>query len=504
MAVHIDADHKALDAYYARLSEAREGKDTRHEGNIRRAFGNLLEETAKAKKWKLVTEQTVRDGSTHIRYDGVLRDDYNLPHGHWEAKDSDDKLDTEIKRKRDKGYNFKNIIFEDTREAALYQFGQPVMRVKVDDRDGLAQLLTRFYTIEIAPFENFGQAITHFQAEIPHIANGLNARIKDAHKNNKKFQSAFADFLELCRTSLNPNIREEAVDEMLIQHLLTERLLRTVFNLENFARRNVIAYEIEKVIDALTSQHFNRTEFLGALDRFYKVIEDAAEEVQEFSEKQHFINTVYEKFFQGYSVKVADTHGIVYTPQEIVDFMCAAVEEVLQDEFDMKLTDPDVKILDPATGTGNFIVNLLKRAHERDPLNFDTFYKEQLFANEVMLLPYYVASLNIEHEYYTLAGKYEAFEGLAFVDTLDMAEGGQTKMAFISEKNSERVQRQKDANITIIIGNPPYNVGQLNENDNNRNRTYDVIDDRVRQTYIKDSTASREPNEIGRIKADMA
>ncbi len=189
-------------------------------------------------------------------------------------------------------------------------------------------------------------------------------------------------------------------------------------------------------------------------------------------------------------MKVADTHGIVYTPQEIVDFMCAAVEEVLLNEFGKKLGDDGVYVIDPCTGTGSFIVNLLRRAHTSNPRHFERFYKEQLFANEVMLMPYYIASLNIEHEYHDLTGHYESFEGVCFVDTLDLAEGAQMRFSFMTEKNTARVERQKQAPITVIIGNPPYNVGQLNENDNNKNRKYEIVDRHVSETYARDSKAS--------------
>ena len=145
------------------------------------------------------------------------------------------------------------------------------------------------------------------------------------------------------------------------QHLLTERLIRRVFDQENFVRRNVIAAEVEKVIDALTGQHFNRRDFLGSLDRFYLAIEKAAGSLADFSDKQGFINTVYERFFQGFSVRVADTHGIVYTPQEVVEFMVAATDELLQREFGKKLGDEGVCVIDPCTGTGNFVVQLLRR-----------------------------------------------------------------------------------------------------------------------------------------------
>jgi predicted helicase len=184
-------------------------------------------------------------------------------------------------------------------------------------------------------------------------------------------------------------------------------------------------------------------------------------------------------------VKVADTHGIVYTPPQIVDYMCGAVEEALQREFGLSLSSPGVVILDPCTGTGNFIVHLMQRISKRD---LPRMYKEQLFANEVMLMPYYIAALNIEHVYSELAGQYKPFDGLCFVDTLDLAESRQLPM--FAESNTERVDRERKAQITVIIGNPPYNVGQLNENDNNKNRRYPVIDRRIHDTYAKDSKAT--------------
>ncbi len=467
------------------------GQAALHEGNVRRAFETLLRTTAKEQKgWELVTEVSERREHNAVRYDGTLRDSNRLPHGWWEAKDSSDDLESEIRRKRERGYRFDNIIFEDTRRAVLYQNGLETLKVELRQPEQLADLLNRFYRHEIEPFTEFNQAVAYFQGEIPHIANGLKEKIEEAHRQNKRFQTAFTAFMDLCRTALNPNISQAAVDEMLIQHMLTERLIRKVFNVEEFNRRNVIAAEVEGVIDSLASQHFNRSQFLGALDRFYTAIERAAETLATFSEKQDFINHVYERFFQGYSVKLADTHGIVYTPQPIVDFMCAAVEEVLLTEFGKKLGDDGVYVIDPCTGTGNFAVNLLRRTYERNPRGFDPFYRQQLFANEVMLMPYYIASLNIEHEYFQLTGRYEPFEGICFVDTLDLAEGAQMQLGFMTEKNTARVERQKAAPITVIIGNPPYNVGQLNENDNNKNRKYPVIDQRVKETYAKDSQAT--------------
>ena len=487
-AVTIKPTDAAIRRYQETLERLRRQNVT-HEGGLRRAFGALLRETSRKCDWTLIEELRVSGG--RVRPDGTLRDRWQLPHGYWEAKDSGDDLEVEIRRKRERGYPFSNIIFEDTHYAVLYQNERRVLRADCAVRKEVAELLTQFYSHEMEDFSSFEQAVADFADKVPDIARGLQGHIDAARAGNPAFQRAFADFMALCREALNPNISREAVEEMLIQHLLTERLIRKVFNQENFVRRNVIAAEVEKVIDALTSQHFNRREFLGSLDRFYLAIEKAAGRLQDFRDKQGFINTVYERFFQGFSVRVADTHGIVYTPQEVVDFMVAATDELLQREFGKRLGDEGICVIDPCTGTGNFVVNMLGHVARHNRRELERFYRERLFANEVMLMPYYIASLNIEHEFYRLTDQYEPFEGICFVDTLDLAEGDMPEMfPEFSQKNSERVGRQKNAKINVLIGNPPYNVGQISENDNNKNRKYDVIDRAIRETYAKDSKAT--------------
>ncbi|MBI3797760.1 MAG: N-6 DNA methylase [Deltaproteobacteria bacterium] len=473
---------KDVKAYYAVL-QAYAKQKVKHEGALRSAFQNLLAATGRRVGWTLIPDLTI--GS--IRPDGTFRDDYHLKHGYWEAKDTGDNLQTEIQKKIAKGYPLTNIIFEDTQQAYLFQNGKVAMQVDLTQPQQLVNLLVTFFSYTEPAHEDFNTAVEEFKQRVPDLAYGLVQKIQEAHKTNANFKKAFESFFALCKNSLNPNLRVEAVDEMLVQHLLTERLISTIFDNPDFTRRNVIAREVEKVIDALVSKSFNRHEFLKSLDPFYLAIESAAQTIQDFSEKQHFLNTVYERFFQGYSVKVADTHGIVYTPQEIVGFMCASVAEVLQSEFGKSLGDKNVNILDPCTGTGNFIANLLRLMPKRD---LPRMYRDQMFANEIMLLPYYIAALNIEHTYYELTGMYEPFEGLCFVDTLELTEGDQGLFSFMTEENTARVQRQKKAPITVIIANPPYNVGQINENDNNKNRKYPVIDGRIRDTYAKDSRAT--------------
>ena len=482
----IKPNHKAIKAYYEAL-RAYDRQDVEHETALRTAFQSLLEQLGRQFAWTLIPELSDKAAGKSIRPDGTFRDDYYITRGHWEAKDSHDHLEAEIKKKIAKGYPTGNIIFEDTRQAQLYQNGERAMIVDLTDARQLADLLNAFFAYTEPAHENFGKAIDEFKERVPDLALGLVEKIKAAHSDNPRFIPAFAAFYELCCNSLNPNLSLAAADEMLVQHLLTERLIRTIFDNQDFTRRNVIAAEIEKVIDALVSKSFNRHDFLKSLDRFYLAIESAAATIESFSEKQHFLNSVYERFFQGYSVKVADTHGIVYTPQEIVDFMCASVVELLKSVFGKTPGDPDVYMLDPCAGTGNFTVNLLRRAPKKD---LPRMYRQQLFANEVMLLPYYIAALNIEHAYYELTGSYEPFGGLCFVDTLDLAKGQQSTFGFMSEENVQRVAHESEAPITVVIANPPYNVGQINENDNNKNRRYEVIDRRIKETYAKDSHAT--------------
>ena len=485
----IHPEDRLLKQYYQTLKELRDHDTDLHEGATRRAFSALLSGLGRRRNLVLVEEfpRIAPISKRHIRIDGALCDDWKRPYAFWEAKDSSDNLFAEIENKKAAGYPLDNIIFEDTRTAVLFQDGKEARRAKINQRKNFAQLLSQYLNYKQRAFDNFSEAVQSYGDQIRSIATQLKDKIEAAHTDNPEFQHRFDEFMELCRTSLNPNISIEAVDEMLIQHLMTERIIRRVFDVDHFTQTNVIAAKIDEVIRALTSHYFNLSEFYGALNQFHKAIEEAAEDL-DFSDKQTFINTVYERFFQGYSVDIADTHGIVYTPQEIVDFMCAAVEEVLETEFGKKLGDEGVTVIDPATGTGNFVVNLLRRAHDRNRRNFEDFYKKRLFANEVMLMPYYIASLNIEHEYYQLTGHAEPFMGLCFVDTLDLARSRQK--SFFNEANSERVERQKNAEINVIIGNPPYNVGQVNENDNNKNRKYDVIDKRIRETYSKDSNAT--------------
>lgn len=475
---------RPLVAYYDTLRTLdRQGAQT--EGATRIAFQNLLSEWGRAQGYTVVAEQTIQlPAKRKIRVDGEVRDQFKIRFGIWEAKDTADDLDAEIRKKIAAGYPLKNTIFENTARAVLYQNDVRALDLDITQQPNLKHLLDEFYGYSEPLIEEFHRAVTTFKGEIPQLAAGLTTIIEAEKQSNARFRTALDEFLQLCRASLNPLTSADEVEDMLKQHLLTERIFRSVFDNPDFVQRNAIAREIEKVIAALTSRAFSRTAFTSKLDYFYRAIENAARTIDDYSQKQSFLNAVYEQFFQGYSTSTADTHGIVYTPAPIVRWMVASVEQALRREFNLGLDDRGVHILDPAVGTGTFIMELMERI---GPSALPRKYAEELHCNEVLLLPYYIAAQNIEHEYYERTGDYRPFEGICFADTLDM---GRTQLSMFAPENTERIQKQEEAPIFVVIGNPPYNVGQANENDNNKNRKHPEVDGRISDTYARASQAS--------------
>ncbi|MEY2880222.1 MAG: hypothetical protein RLZZ15_2602, partial [Verrucomicrobiota bacterium] len=480
-------------AYYLALAQlANVGAE--HETAVREAWHTLIEHCA-PKEWTLVREYAIhRRGAHPLRLDGALIDEYRLVHGVTEAKDKDDDLELQIRAKIKVGYPIKNTLFWQPARAILMQDGKVVLDCIIDaSPQRLCDILARFFAYVEPVIADWERATEEFRDRVAELGASLAEVIQRARGARgtlpqKKFVAAFNDFAALCRAAINPSLADSAIEEMLIQHLLTARLFGSVFKNPEFTRKNVVAVEIEKVIDALTSSHFSRAEFLQKLDRFYVAIESAATVIEDFSEKQKFLNTVYEKFFQGFAVKVADTMGIVYTPPSIVRFMIASIRALLKNEFGKELGDPGVHFLDPFTGTGNFLVHLMR---ELPAAALKKKFSSELWANEIMLLPYYIAAQNVEHEFFERTGTYEPFPGLCLVDTFELAElHDQTEMEFLSAANTARVNAQKKAPIRVILGNPPYNANQQDENDNNKNRKYPRLDQRIRNTYAADSKAT--------------
>ena len=482
--LNLKPSHKAIRNYYATLQQY-DKHDATHEGAVSNPFAFLLDTCAKQMNATLIPQYAMRAlKGNRIVIDGVILDEYGLPFAYWEAKDIDDDLVKAVQDKRDAGYPFDNICFQNPQRAILYQNGQIALDLDITEPARLIAALQYLFSYVPPALDNWQTAVSDFREHVPDLANKLKELIDQRHETDPAFKAAFTDFYEICRTSINPELSQDAVEEMLIQHILTERIFRTVFNRSDFISRNIIAVEIEKVSAALMRHAMSRDMFLEPLDRFYIAIEQAATLCRDFSQKQHFLNNFYEKFFQGFSEDVADTHGIVYTPQPIVDFMVKSVEHILKTEFDRSLSDTGVHIIDPFVGTGNFIVRLMQ---DIQGTALEEKYRYELHCNEVMLLPYYIASLNIEQEYFQRTGAYLPFEGITLADTFELLEPEQGEL--FTRENTERVNRQKAADMFVVIGNPPYNAQQVNENDNNKNRKYPVMDKQIEETYVRDSTA---------------
>ena len=486
-----------IQQYHDELRRLIEYGGSDNESSIRRAFAVCLNSYCRdhREKLALIDELAFRGG---VYPDGTVKDSLRMPRGYWEAKDTRDDLDSEIQRKFNRGYPRDNIIFEDSQTAVLIQNGGEAMRVDMRRPGELHRLIRRFLDYELPQIEDFRKAQQQFKTDLPGVLESLRATIEDAELHNADYQTAAADFLALCHQSIGPDVSGDDVREMLLQHILTKDIFLRVFAEDQFHRENNIAGQL----DALERTFFTGDVRRQAIDRlrsYYGVIGRAADEITDHAEKQQFLKRIYEDFYKAYNPAAADRLGVVYTPNEVVDFIIRGTDFLLQKHFGRKLADENVQILDPATGTGTFITNLI------DYLPSDRLehkYRHEMHANEVAILPYYIANLNIEYTYREKTGRYLEFPNLVFVDTLDNmdwqgATGGavQRQGAFelggLSFDNWYRMQGQNEKTISVIMGNPPYNANQQNANDNNRNRAYPTIDQRIRDTYVAESTAQK-------------
>lgn len=486
-----------IEEYHHNVQEILQYGGSRNETAIRPAFKKLLERYLVDKKLELITELEYRTTlGTTVNPDGTLKDALRQDWGYWESKDTYDSLDDEIQNKLAKGYPTTNILFEDSRTAVLIQNDRELQRVSFDNHTALDSLITTFVNYEPQEVRTFREAIERFKEDLPDLIVNLRKLIEDQAALNAVFARVRGDFLELCRNSINPHIVMADIREMIIQHILTEDIFITVFNESQFHRENNIAHSLMEVIETFFTGTVRRS-ILGKIDPYIRIIKAAAAGIADHHEKQRFLKVVYENFYRAYNPAAADRLGIIYTPNEIVRFMVESAEHLVHQNFGRLLGDEDVEILDPATGTGTFITEII----EHLPKNRLPFkYENEIHCNEVAILPYYIANLNIEYTYSQKMGQYAEFKNICFVDTLDnlgfsskrkYTEPDSLDFGSFSPENLERIKRQNKRKISVIIGNPPYNANQLNENENNKNRPYPGVDDRIRKTYIAQSTAQK-------------
>ncbi len=486
-----------ISQYLNNLADLKKVSGDHRESVVSEAFKDLLKGWGKAHDLVFIPQYEIKTAARDRRYvDGALLHALRMPFGYWEAKDEKDDLDAEIQLKFSRGYPSDNIIFEDSTEAVLIQNRSEVMRCSVQDTEKLERLLELFFGHKRVEILEFDKAVNQFKADLPAVLESLRAMIVKAHHDRSAFSKAAKVFLEHAHEAINPNLTEADVREMLIQHILTDDIFSKVFGEDDFHHKNNVA----KALFALEETFFTgdlKKKTLRGLETYYAAINSAAARISSHSEKQAFLKVIYENFYKVYNPKAADRLGVVYTPNEIVRFMIESADWLCEKHFGRNLIDPQVEILDPATGTGTFICELLEHFRGQ-PKKLKHKYQEELHANEVAILPYYVANLNIEATYQAITGEYVEFPSLCFVDTLDNVEGlrkykGHQHGLFgsVSEENVERIRRQNLRKISVVIGNPPYNANQLNENENNKNREYPDIDKRIKETYIKASTAQK-------------
>ncbi len=486
-----------INAYLTEIDRLRRISGTNTEQVIREAFKDLLKAWSRQQGLVFLAEHGMgTTQKTSVRPDGTILHDLRVPLGYWEAKDTSDDLDTEITKKFRKGYPQDNIIFENSETAVLIQNRAEVMRCKMMDTKALERLLSVFFSYERPEIAQFRQAVVQFQTDLPAILDALRTRINTAYSTSPSFKTVADTFLAHAKETINPSLTEADVREMLIQHILTEEIFTQVFDGGQFHRENNIAKELFKLEEAFFTGAV-KWETLKAMQPYYAAIRANAAQITGHAEKQTFLKAIYEGFYKVYNPKAADRLGVVYTPNEIVRFMIEGADWLCHKHFGKNLIDHGVEILDPATGTGTFICELLDYFRGQ-PDKLRHKYKEELHANEVAILPYYVANLNIEATYASVAGQYAEFTNLCFVDTLDNVAGLGIKAGYqhdlfasFSDENVERVKRQNKRKISVIIGNPPYNANQQNENDNNKNRAYPRIDDLIKRSFVKLSTAQK-------------
>jgi predicted helicase len=484
-----------IQQYHAQVEKLIRYGGTRNESALRQAFHELLQKYAAGRDLLVVPECEVRTATgRRVVPDATLKDSLRQDWGHWESKDEKDDLESEIAAKLAKGYPTFNILFEDTQTAVLYQGGVEVQRAGFSDAPSLDALLTRFISYEPPEVTAFHRAIEQFNADVPALAAELRAVVQEQLAANAAFRQAIGEFLELCKKAINPNVEMADAREMIIQHILTEDVFMTIFDDPAFHRDNAVARKLQEVVGTFYIG-VTRHRLRDRIAPYYESVNARAASIANHREKQKFLKALYETFYRAYNPKAADRLGVIYTPDEIVRFMIEGADALVFRHFGKTLGDTGVEILDPCVGTGTFVTELIEYLPEgRLPFKYHT----EIHCNEVAILPYYIANLNIEYTYRQKMGEYAPYENICFVDTLDnmgFGQGirqGQLDFFAIVDENIERVRRQNERRISVIIGNPPYNAWQENFNLQNPNRPYKEIDRRIRDTYVKQGTAQNQ------------
>ena len=365
------------------------------------------------------------------------------------------------------------VINDSTQQNILTKFIAK-LRVKQEDTDIKTILKMKE---AFAQFNTYQQAIDEFADNLEEVILDTRDAIETSGKANPEYEKDKQEFLEMCKTVISDQITSDDVTEMLIQHILTFRIFALVYDEHDFHETNAVARNLNHLVELLGVT-------VDSMNVNYATIELVAESITENKDRQELLKKVYEIFYEKYNRDAADTQGIVYTPSEVVDFMIKSTDILLKRHFESSISEKNVKVLDPATGTGAFVSHLLDYIDEQ---SLEEKFKNDIFANDISILPYYIAALNIENTYKKRTGKSNEFENICWMDTLDAGTKDFSKMDawFGNYDNIKRITKQRDTLISVIIGNPPYNAVQVSFNDDNAARDYPKVDARLEETYVK-------------------
>lgn len=328
--------------------------------------------------------------------------------------------------------------------------------------------------------------------DVAQIAQRYIERINLLIATEGKHKKAFDSLLKGLQKNINPSVSKDEVIQMLAQHLITQPVFEALFENYSFVQNNAVSKSLQKMIDLLEEQAMDKD--AETLNKFYESVKERVEGIDNAEGKQKIIVELYDKFFKTAFPKVVEQLGIVYTPIEVVDFINNSVAQVLKKEFNRSLSDENIHILDPFTGTGTFITRMIQQGLI-DKKALPHKYAKELHCNEIVLLAYYIASINIENAYHDimeLKDEYQPFNGICLTDTFQLGESDEADELFsdMLPQNSERVIEQKKAPVRIIIGNPPYSVGQKSKNDIAKNQKYPKLDNHIENTYIRESKSN--------------
>lgn len=329
--------------------------------------------------------------------------------------------------------------------------------------------------------------------DIAQIAEQHIERIKTLIADNGKHRRAFDQLMRGLHRNINPGLSEQDAIEMLSQHIISRPVFEALFENYQFAASNPISRSMQKMLDLLDDETKTEEEH-QKLQKFYEYVRTTVGDIHEADARQRIIVELYDKFFKVASPRTVEKLGIVYTPVEVVDFIIRSVGYILQREFGRSLSDENVHILDPFTGTGTFITRLLQSGLiSREAL--ERKYGREIHANEIVLMAYYIASVNIENVFHDLMGpdtEYRPFGGICLTDTFQLGEEAADENLYSEQfpTNSRRVIEQKKRRITVIVGNPPYSIGQKSANDNAQNESYPTLESRIENTYVAQSEAA--------------